>query len=225
MGTADIVPGVSGGTMAYILGIWQRLMQAIAAIDLAWIMRCLRLDFSAIFAPHIRFLLALFAGIGAAVLVFTQVTPLPTLLRDHPEQVYGLFFGLIVGSIVLLLSEMGRLHIRDALFLNIGILAGWLLVSSGAVATPDHPIVFFLVGMVAISAMLLPGVSGAFILLILGKYATVLDAIAQFDLALLLPFIAGMAVGALTFARAASWLLNRFYRQSVSTITGILTGS
>lgn len=226
MGTADIIPGVSGGTIAYITGIWHRLIAAINRFNLAWFKLFFRLKWTeALALGHFRFLFPLLTGIAIAIVIFTKVIPIPVLIKTHPEPVYGLFFGLIGASILILLQELGRLTIREGGMLALGTVAGWLLVTLVPVTTPETSWFVFLCGFIAISAMLLPGLSGSFILLILGKYAYVLDALGSLNGAVIAPFVAGCAVGVITFARLAGWLLHHFYRLTVLAIVGILTGS
>lgn len=226
MGAADIVPGVSGGTMAYILGIWHRLIEAIKSFDLAWFKLLLSFKLTAALRhAHLHFVLPLVLGIALSVVTFTTFIPIPVILQTYPEPIYGLFFGLIAGSIVLLLMELGGQNLKDLCILALGVAAGWLLVNVVPVDTPETPWFVFLCGCIAISAMLLPGISGSFILLILGKYAYILGGIGALDFAIILPFLAGCATGLIAFSRAASWLLSHHHRASVLTITGILIGS
>jgi putative membrane protein len=226
MGAADIVPGVSGGTMAYILGIWHRLIAAIKSFDLGWLRLVLRLRLTeAVERAHLSFLAPLLLGIGLAVLTFTRFIPIPALLQAYPEPIYGLFFGLIAGSILLLLVESGAMIRRELGIFILGIAGGWLLVNMVPVETPETPWFVFLCGCIAISAMLLPGISGSFILLILGKYAYILGAVGSFDFSVILPFAAGCLVGLVLFSRGASWLLEHYHRACVIGITGILIGS
>ena len=138
MGAADVVPGVSGGTMAFILGIYTRFIDAIKSFDLVWAGACLRLDWrSALSRPDFRFLLPLVAGIFSALLFFTHVVPLPRLLVSQPELVYGLFFGLISGSIVVLFAQFDRWYAGDFVPLVIGLLAGAGIVTAVPADTPD----------------------------------------------------------------------------------------
>ena len=114
MGAADVVPGISGGTMAFILGIYTRLIDAIKSFDWPWLLGFFRLDFHSTFSrPHFAFLIPLGSGIVSAVLFFTHVIPIPKLLHSHPEHIYGLFFGLIVGSVVVLLRNIANLSLRS----------------------------------------------------------------------------------------------------------------
>ncbi len=226
MGTADVIPGVSGGTMAFILGIYEQLLAAIKSFDNIWLKQVVTLQIKpAVQRPHLGFLIPLLIGIGCAVLFFTRVIPLPQLLHSHPEVVYGLFFGLIIGSIVVLLPETGKRDSTSFLLLAVGTLLGYLVVTLVPMNTPDALWFIFLSGMLAISAMLLPGISGSFILLILNKYDTVLNAIGHFNFAVLIPFGLGALTGLVVFSRVLSWLLARFHRQMLLIIIGILIGS
>ena len=227
IGAADIVPGVSGGTLAFILGIYPRLINAIKSFDGAWLRSLLRLDIKgALGRPQFGFLLPLGAGAGCALLFFTRVVPLPALLRTRPEIIYGLFFGLILGSIILLCRHLGA-HIlrRQALFLPAGLLLGAFVVTLAPASTPDHGWFIFLCGAIAISAMILPGLSGSFILLMLKKYAYIFNALGHFDLSVIIPFVLGIVSGLALFSHFLSWLLNRFYQQTLLFITGLLIAS
>ena len=226
MGAADVVPGVSGGTMALILGIYQRLLVAIRSFDLA----LLRLVAAGRFrdaAKHIDivFLIPLGAGIVAAILFFTRIISLPLLVRDHPEQVYALFFGLIVGSIAVLLRMLGPMRLRDMTCLVAGTLLGLVVVTVVPVETPDDAWFIFLSGALAICAMILPGISGSFILLLLRKYEHVFNAIGRFDFAVILPFALGAITGLMVFSRLLVWMLKHHYRVTLTTIVGMLVGS
>ena len=226
MGTADVIPGVSGGTMAFILGIYPRLLQAIRAFDLELARLLVGRHWRGA-AAHVDsgFLLGLGLGIVAALMFFTRVVSLPTLLVTHPEPVYSLFFGLIAASIVVLLRALERLRAVDGGWLIIGAAAGLGVVNLVPVNTPDAAWFIFLSGAVAICAMILPGISGSFILLLLKKYAYVFDAIGRLDPTVLIPFALGAATGLLLFSRILTWYLRRFYRRTVLIITGVLAGS
>jgi len=189
MGSADIVPGVSGGTMALILGIYERLLRAIRSFDKDWLSLVVKGRFGAALSRNdLPFLAALGAGILAALLFFTHVVPLPKLIVSHPEQVYGLFFGLILASVVILMGAVERYGFGEVAMTLLGVAAGFAIVNLVPVETPDSAWFIFLCGFVAISAMLLPGISGSFILLILGKYAYIIDALGHFDLAVIAVF-------------------------------------
>jgi putative membrane protein len=226
MGSADVIPGVSGGTMAFILGIYQRLIDAIRSFDLVWLQALLRLDGNVIIRrPDLGFLLPLFTGIVLALLFFTRVVPVPRLLEVYPEPVYSLFFGLILASIAYLFRGFDHWRARDSLVLVTGIVLGWLVFTLIPVETPDATWFLFLSGALAICAMLLPGISGSFILLILKKYSTVFTAIGYFNMAVLLPFALGAVTGLAVFSRVLSLLLHRCYRATVVFIIGLLVAS
>ena len=226
MGAADIVPGVSGGTMAFILGIYRELIEAVKSFDTAWVAGLLRLDFGTVFRrPHFGFLLPLVGGIVAALLFFTRIIPVPALLETHPEQVYGLFFGLIAGSCLVLIRNTPGFGGRDMLMMIAGFIPGFLVFNLTPASTPDTALFVFLSGALAICAMILPGISGSFILLILGKYAYIFNAIGYFRLSVLLPFVLGIIAGLAAFSRFLSWLLHRYYRGTMQFITGLLVAS
>ncbi len=226
MGAADVVPGVSGGTMAFILGIYKQLLDAIRSFDTTWLQAVLRLQWTTIWQrPHFGFLIPLAMGLVCAVLFFTRVVPLPTLLHTQPEPIYGLFFGLIVGSIITLLPNAVKKDAATFLFLPLGVVIGLAVVNLVPVNTPEATWFIFLSGMLAISAMLLPGISGSFILLILNKYETILNGISHFNFMIIIPFGLGAALGLIIFSRVFDWLLERFYRPTLLIIIGILIGS
>lgn len=226
MGSADVVPGVSGGTMALILGIYERLLNAIRSFDREWLRDLATLRFSRALARNdLAFLLPLLAGIALAIVFFTRVIPLPRLIVSHPEIIYGLFFGLISASVVVLMKEVEHYRAADVLTALLGVGLGFAIVNLVPLETPTSSWFIFLCGFIAISAMLLPGISGSFILLILGKYAYIIDALGRFDLWIILAFGAGAVTGLIVFSRAIVWLLNRFHRSTLLVIKGILIGS
>lgn len=226
MGSADVIPGVSGGTMAFILGIYRELIDAIKSFDRIWLISLLKLEFVQIISrPHFKFLIPLFSGIFFALIFFTRVVPLPLLLIQHPDQVYGLFFGLIMGSCVVLTRDVQQLVMKEIVVIMGGIIPGLILFNLGTISIPDTAVYVFLSGCLAISAMLLPGISGSFILLILNKYTYIFNAIGHFNMSVILPFAAGMATGLIIFSRVLSWLMHRYLRNTTLVIIGILISS
>jgi len=226
MGAADVVPGVSGGTMAFILGIYQRLLAAIRAFDLA----ALKLAATGRFAEAARyvdlvFLVTLFGGIALALAVFTRVIALPQLIVSHPQYVYALFFGLIGASTVVLLRGLGRINAMEWVALLGGAVAGGLIVTLVPTQTPETSWFVFIAGAIAISAMILPGISGSFILLVLQKYAYIFDAIGRLELSILIPFALGCMTGLIAFSRVLTWLMAHYYRYTLVAICGILVAS
>jgi putative membrane protein len=232
MGTADVVPGVSGGTMAIALGIYQRLLAAIASVNITSMRALLKLDWRrALTIFHFRFIVCLLSGIFAAVVVMLKVVRLPELLKSHPVHVYALFFGLVLASCWVLKKRAGAFGAPQWLLAFVGAAVGFGVVNLVPVDTPDHPIFLFFCGMAGISAMLLPGISGSFILLILGKYAAIMEAIGELlhfrlaALSVVLPFALGCAVGIAVFARFLSWLMYRWQGLVMATMLGLLLGT
>ena len=226
MGSADIIPGVSGGTMALILGIYERLLKAISSFNRIWLKNLFHLRLAEAFARNdLLFLAPLAAGIVLALLFFTRIVPLPTLIITQPEMIYGLFFGLIVASIIILMGEVERYGPREILITIAGVLLGFTVVNLVPVETPTAAWFIFLCGFVAISAMLLPGISGSFILLILGKYAYIINALGEFNTVVILAFGAGALTGLVVFSRTIVWLLKHFHQATLLVIKGILIGS
>ncbi len=227
VGSADVVPGVSGGTLAFILGIYPQLINAIKSFDSEWLRMIMSFNIKGIInRPHFGFLIPLGIGAVSALLFFTRVVPLPTLIRTQPEIIYGLFFGLVLGSIVILFRHLGlSLLLKRVLFLIVGIMFGGFVVTMVPASTPDDTWFIFLCGAVAISAMILPGISGSFILLMLKKYAYIFNAIGHFDFSIIIPFVFGIITGVIIFSRLLSYLLKRFYQQTILFITGLLIAS
>jgi len=233
MGSADVVPGVSGGTMALITGIYTQLLDAIKSVDAQAIKLLLTLKWKAAFERiHWRFLVILFGGILSAVIFFTRVIPLPELIHSHPVQVYGLFFGLILGSVFVVWKDMGGFDMRLALFMVLGVAIGLRIVTLVPTETPEHPLFIFFAGSIAICAMVLPGISGSFILLILRKYDYILG---QFSLLggpetlsafmVLVPFGLGVLTGIALFTRFLSWLLHHYGMPTLAVLIGFMVGS
>jgi putative membrane protein len=226
MGSADVIPGVSGGTMALILGIYERLLKAIRSFDRDWLTSLLHLRIAEALARNdLLFLLPLGFGIMLAILFFTRVVPLPALIISHPEIIYGLFFGLILASVFILMGEVDRYGPKEVVITAVGVLLGFLIVNMVPVETPTSAWFIFVCGFIAICAMLLPGISGSFILLVLGKYAYIIDALGDFDLGVIFTFAAGALAGVIAFSRAIVWLLAHYRQATLLVIKGILIGS
>lgn len=233
MGSADVVPGVSGGTMALITGIYTELLDAIKSFDLQAVRDLLRLRFAAVFARvEWKFLAVLLSGIFTAVIFFTRVVKLPVLMRTDPAAVYGLFFGLIVGSIWFVAKDIGKFDLRAVAFTGLGTIVGYWVVNLVPTETPENAFFIFFSGAVAICAMVLPGISGSFILLILRKYEFILGQIALLGTAdtlsavgILIPFGLGILTGITLFTRFLSWLLHHYTKQTMAVLVGFMIGS
>ncbi len=235
MGSADIVPGVSGGTMALITGIYDRLIGAIRSFDTEAIKHTLRFNVQKLFEYiHWKFLVLLLSGILMAVLFFTRVVPLQVYMFTHPELIYGLFFGLIVGSIVLLIFEIEPEERTKKIILPLiaGALIGFWIVTLVPTDTSESFFFVFLSGSIAITAMILPGISGSYLLLILRKYDYILSqlgALGGSDTAdaflNLIPFGLGAVAGLVIFSRILSWLLKNYNTVTIAVLIGFLIGS
>lgn len=225
MGAADVVPGVSGGTMAFILGIYQELIDSIRAVGDPELWRSLlafRLR-DATERLNWRFLIAVGAGIFTAFLSLAKL--LTWLLRNHPVPLWSFFFGLIVASVVVVSGRVSR-WTPQALFVLVGGAVGaYVLVGLVPAETPNTPAFLFFSGALAISAMILPGISGSFILVLLGKYQTLLEAVNARDVLTLGYTMAGMAIGIVTFAQVLGWLFHRYHDVTVALLTGLMVGS
>ena len=223
MGAADVVPGVSGGTVAFITGIYDELLRSIASIPAAAMMLLRGRVRDAWQAANASFLLVLLLGIMTSVLSLARL--ITYLLAEHPIPVWSFFFGLILVSAHLVAREIQRWNWSRALsFVLGGGFAYWITVAS-PVQLGSDPFSLFIAGAIAICAMILPGISGSFILVLLGLYSVVLGAVKGFDLALLAVFAAGCLVGLVSFASLLRWLLVRWRDLSLAFLTGLMLGS
>ena len=227
MGTADIIPGVSGGTVAFITGIYGQLLNAISSIDLRLILKLFKGRFrEALAGIHLRFLLALVSGIVLAVISTARV--MHHLLNSYPVWTWSLFFGLIIGSILILARSLENLK-QGLTGLLFGTLIAYWVTGMIPVETPQTLWFLFLSGLVAICAMILPGLSGAFILLILGKYAYITsvlrDPFSMDHLQIILVFVLGCLTGILAFSRVLRFALKKFPQTTLGLLTGFMIGA
>ena len=224
MGMADLIPGVSGGTIAFICGIYGRLIDGIKSFDLEAIRMIFRLDLEGL-RRKIPFLFLIPLGLGLVTAVFSLSRILGYLFQHHPVALWSFFFGLILGSIIILSWETWRWRIPDWAAFAIATILTYILVGLPVMKTPDTLPFLFLAGAIAICAMILPGISGSYLLVILGKYEVVLDAISSRDFLKLAVFGAGIITGILSFVRIVSWLLHHRRRVTLIALTGIMTGA
>ena len=232
MGAADVIPGVSGGTIAFIMGIYDEFVGSLASINGEALKLLLKGRFSA-FWKHINgsFLLSLVAGIGISVIALAGLMQM--LLSDFPIQTWAFFFGLIVASSLFIIRGISGWKLREGLLLVFGILLGAVICTLSPTQTPDGLWFIFLSGALAICAMILPGISGSFILLILGKYEYVLGAISGLvagvdpgrNLLILGVFGLGAIIGILAFSRFLHWLLARWQKETMIVLAGFIIGS
>jgi len=224
MGAADVVPGVSGGTMAFILGIYEELIGAIRSFDARFLRLLLSMRLREA-AGHARWKFVGAVGAGILCAVFSLARLLGWLLHNHPVPVWAFFFGLIVASLYTVSRRIRRWRPRVCGGILLGAAGTYLMVGVVPVSTPEAPWFLFLSGAVAICAMILPGISGAFILVLLGKYLFVLEAVNHRDLVTLALVAAGAATGLIAFSRLLSWLFRRFHDATIAFLTGLMLGS
>ncbi len=228
MGAADIVPGVSGGTVAFITGIYTQLVDAIRSFDVTFVRRLFARDYSgALASVHVRFLACLLFGILTAVIGIARV--MNYMLHNHPVEIWSLFFGLIVASIFVVGREIESFNLLNFSFVALGATGSYFLVGMIPVTTPEALPFIFLCGAIAICAMILPGISGAFLLLLLGKYEYVTGTLKNplvFDnFLILVVFSAGAVAGIIVFSRLLHFLLHRWHVATVSALTGFMIGA
>ncbi|MDP6770452.1 MAG: DUF368 domain-containing protein [Anaerolineales bacterium] len=224
MGAADIVPGVSGGTMAFILGIYQELLNSIKSADSHLLRLLLKLKFSEAsnYFPW-RFLAAV--GIGILIAILTLAKILETQLETNPTQVWSFFFGLVLASIFTVARSIKGWRPSLILFAASSCLVSYSILGVTPTTTPETNWFLFLSGAIAINAMILPGISGAYILVLLGKYKYILSAVNSRDVFTLAIVLAGAAIGLTTFVRLLSWLLDKYRNITMTLLTGLMIGS
>lgn len=224
MGSADIVPGVSGGTIAFIFGIYKDLVNSIKHVSGETLALVLKGQFrQAIAGIPFAFLVPLVLGIGAAIITLANL--LSKLLEDHPVYVWSFFFGLVLASVLVVRKRVTNWTPLKIVLLLVAALSAYLLVGAVPVETPETALAYFLSGSIAIVAMILPGVSGSFILVLLGKYEQVLAAVTERDILTLLLVMAGAAIGLALFSRVLSWLFEKHHDLAIAVLTGFMLGS
>ena len=224
MGAADVVPGVSGGTIAFITGIYEQLIGSIKMGSDGIRLYLLKGKFKEYFeAVNIVFLVTLLAGIATSILLLSRIVLY--LLANHPIPVWAFFFGLIIASAVVVYRKI-RIHNAGIILAAIigTIFAFWITMISPTETRTDLWFIF-ICGAIAICAMILPGISGSFILLLLGKYEYILSSLQEMKISVILTFIAGCIVGIASFAHVLDWLLKRYHDIAVAVLAGFMIGS
>lgn len=224
MGAADAVPGVSGGTIAFITGIYEELIHSIRRCDLSALSVLFKEGVPAAWRYiNGNFLVVLLLGIAASILTLARLVLF--LLAEHPVLLWSFFFGLILASTWSVVRHVqGWSGNRISVFL-LGTVLAYLITSLTPSAIVVTPITIFLSGMIAICAMILPGISGSFILLLLGMYSAILGAVKELDLFTLAIFAAGALAGLLAFSRVLSWAFNHYRSTTLALLGGFLLGS
>ncbi|MDG0976374.1 DUF368 domain-containing protein, partial [Ilumatobacter sp.] len=235
MGAADIVPGVSGGTVALVLGIYDRLINNVR-LGARGLKQLLTGDIASFKETLVRiewvWLISLLGGILVAVAALSSV--LEQLLDDEPVKMSALFIGLVVGTIYVAIRMLDRidattvaimLGVGVALFLLLGLKSDTVVADDAAEVVTRSPLIFFLVGAIAICAMILPGISGSFLLVMMGMYTEVLGAVNDRDVVSLGAFVVGAVLGLALFSTLLHWLLDRYHNWVIAAMVGLMLGS
>ncbi|WP_302525702.1 DUF368 domain-containing protein [Phocaeicola barnesiae] len=224
MGAADVVPGVSGGTIAFIVGIYDELINSIKSINGEslklfftgkWIAFCKQINAA--------FLFSIILGIGISIFSLAKV--ITWLLTDHPVLVWAFFFGLVLASTWFVSKDIKEWNWKTILAFIVGAAVAYYITVATPAETPTNLLFIFLCGVIAICAMILPGISGSFILVLLGKYFFIMEAVKTFNIKIILVFAAGAFIGITTFSRLLSFALKHFRNITLSVLTGFMLGS
>ncbi|WP_162047774.1 DUF368 domain-containing protein [Vibrio taketomensis] len=224
MGAADVVPGVSGGTIAFITGIYDTLLESIRRINPSlfsvWKQGGIKAAFN-----HINggFLIALFAGVFTSIATLAKL--ISWLLVTHPIPIWSFFFGLILVSVFHILKQVDQKTISRWVFLLLGVAFAYAITVLKPLHMEPTYINVVIAGAIAICAMILPGISGSFILLLIGMYTPVLGAVKSFDITIIALFLTGCVIGILSFSHVLSWLLKRFRDTTLMFLTGLMIGT
>ena len=224
MGAADVVPGVSGGTIAFIVGIYDELINSIKSINA----HSLKLLFTGKIpsfwkAINGNFLFSILLGIGISV--FSLAELITWLLVTHPIMVWAFFFGLVLASTWFVGKDIKEWNWKTILSFIVGAIIAFYITIATPAETSTHPLFIFLCGVIAICAMILPGISGSFILVLLGKYFYIMEAVKALDFSVLLLFAAGAFIGITAFSHLLSYALRHFRNITLATLTGFMLGS
>ena len=224
MGIAEILPGVSGGTIAFISGIYSRLLNALKSLNPKLLVDFYRTGFRVTWkALDVVFLLSLFLGMGIGIVLFANV--ISFLLQNKPVMLWSFFFGLVLASCVVIIRDTNMRIFETYLYLGIGISVGLLVTQFEPLDIEPTPISLFFGGIISVCAWILTGISGSFVLLIFGLYSYVIESIRSFDLAALSALVAGCVLGIMLFSRILSFLLAKFRNKVLSVLVGLMFGS
>ena len=228
MGSADIVPGVSGGTIALITGIYERLIFAISSIKFSFIKPLLKgnlSDFKTKLIEEIDFELFIPLALGIGIAFITLAKVISYLLDTHTAYTFSFFLGLILASAYILYTKLDDLNIKLIVITAIGIILSYIFVGLNPIATNHSLIVIFISGLIAICAMILPGISGSFLLLLLGQYQYMLNALNSKNLIEIFVFCIGALIGILGFSKLLNYLLEKYESATMAFLIGIMLGT
>lgn len=224
MGAADVIPGVSGGTIAFISGIYEEFINSLKSFDVSLIKK-LKNEGVAETWKHVNgnFLLSLFSGILISIVSLSKL--IGYLLQNHAEILWSFFFGLIIASTYFIGKKIKQWNITSVLFLMVGIGIAYYITIAAPTETPESTWFIVLSGAIAICAMILPGISGSFILLLLGKYAFILNAVSTLNFKVIVSFALGCILGLITFSHVLSWMFRKYHDLTIALLTGFMIGS
>lgn len=224
MGAADAVPGVSGGTIAFISGIYEELIATISGVNLSLFKTWKNEGFAAFWKQlNGSFLVALLSGILISFVSFMRLAKY--LIEHQPVLIWSFFFGLIIASVYFVGKQITKWNIATIVAFAIGALSAYYISQLPSMANTDNVYFLFFAGALAICAMILPGISGAFILVILGAYKTLSDALHDFDIKKVAVFAFGALVGILSFSHVLKWLFKHYHNVTLAILTGFIFGS
>ena len=224
MGISDLIPGISGGTIALLLGIYKDFISSLKSINYKSFIYLVRLDFKKLNNQlNLCFLLPVFFGILSSIFIFSSF--ISFLLLDYKVHLFSFFFGLIFFSSIRLISSLKPTSTLDFFTVFVGLVIGLSFFFVSSLSTSNSIFSIFLAGFIAISAMLLPGISGSYILLILGKYEFMLDSISSFNWINILIFSLGAIAGILSFSKMIHYLLKNYYRSTIFFLSGLMMGA
>ena len=225
MGVANVIPGVSGGTIALLTGIFERLINALKSFDVEAVRLLLKFKFRE-FAQHVDFgfLLSVFVGVGVSIISVAKL--LEFLFQSYPVYVWSFFFGLILVSVWFVGKSIGKIDVAAAVSFVVGAAVAFGLSVMNP-ATENTAFWYLIIcGAVAVCSMILPGLSGSFVLILMGNYQLIMIyAVSHFDMIIIVPVAIGVVVGLLAFSHFLSWLLSRYARQTMAVLTGFIFGS
>ena len=224
MGISDLIPGISGGTIALLLGIYKEFISSLKSINLSTLVLLIKLNFKKLNEQlNLKFIFPVFIGILTSIFIFSKL--ITYMISNHKILLLSFFYGLILFSSIRLIRNSSPKSIYDFLYIVFGFIIGLLIMFLEPLSTSHSFLSIFFSGFIAISAMLLPGISGSYILLILGKYKFMLDSISSLNFSNISIFSLGAILGILSFSKIIHWLIINYYRATIFFLSGLMIGT